>query len=117
MISFVDLLFQVLGSRVPTDHHYPLYASVSQTLPWLHDGETKFGLALLTGDYVGQGQLRLVADQGVDGSVVVWIGVDVQQPGMGCERRRDRVDRRTITALAEVRHALERQHALTLRPQ
>jgi hypothetical protein len=23
----------------PTDHHYPLYAAVTQALPWLHDGK------------------------------------------------------------------------------
>jgi len=56
----VDLLFPVLGTDLPTDHHYPLFAAVTTLLPWLHDPRSRYALAPLTGEYLGNGRLRLL---------------------------------------------------------
>ena len=69
----------------------------------------------LAGD-VDPGDERLdelvpVADEGEHRAVVVGVGVDVEQAGVRPERLADRVDRRPLAALGEVRHRLERQHA------
>lgn len=58
-MSTVDLLFPVIGRRLPTDHVYCLFSAVSGLLPRLHAGEVPFGLAPVTGDYTGRGQLLL----------------------------------------------------------
>ena len=60
------------------------------------------------------GQLRLRADEREDRAVVVGVGVHVEQARVRAERDADRVDRRRVAALAEVRNRLERQHARTL---
>ena len=59
-MSAVDLLFPVLGYQLPTDHQYPLYAAVTTLLPWLHGTRSPYSLAPLTGEYVGDGRLRLL---------------------------------------------------------
>ncbi|HEY7425606.1 MAG TPA: type I-MYXAN CRISPR-associated protein Cas6/Cmx6 [Gemmataceae bacterium] len=59
-MSAVDFLFPVLGSELPTDHQYPLFAAVTTLLPWLHDNRSRYALAPLTGVYVGDGRLRLL---------------------------------------------------------
>jgi CRISPR-associated protein Cas6 len=58
-MTTLDLLFPVLGTRLPTDHVYPLYGALSRLLPWLHDPASQVALAPLTGRYVGRGQLQL----------------------------------------------------------
>jgi CRISPR-associated protein Cas6 len=58
-MTTVELCFPVLGSVLPTDHHYPLYAAASAVVPWLHDPSSRFALAPIPGRYVGEGQLRL----------------------------------------------------------
>jgi CRISPR-associated endonuclease/helicase Cas3 len=58
-MSTVDLLFPVIGTRLPTDHAYPLYSAISHLLPKLHSGEVPFALAPATGEYAGDGQLFL----------------------------------------------------------
>lgn len=55
----VDLLFPVIGSRLPTDHAYPLYSALSHLLPEVHAGNTLLGLAPVSGEYAGDGQLAL----------------------------------------------------------
>ena len=55
----VDLLFPVVGPRLPTDHCYLLYSAMSRVLPCLHDGSVRFGMASVTGAYVGNGLLQL----------------------------------------------------------
>src|SRR5262245_39369238 len=55
----VDMLFPVLGTRVPTDHGYALYSALSRVLPRLHDGTLPFGLVPITGRYEGRGLLSL----------------------------------------------------------
>ncbi len=58
-MTTVDLLFPVIGSRLPTDHNYALYSALSRWVPCLHDGSVEFGLAPVTGPYVGNGFLQV----------------------------------------------------------
>src|SRR5581483_4638790 len=58
----------------------------------------------------GRGQFVLAAYEREDGTVVIRVGVDVEHPGVLCERRADRLDRCVVAALAEVWYRLERQH-------
>jgi CRISPR-associated protein Cas6 len=58
-MKVVDLLFPVVGPRLPTDHGYLLYSALCHTLPCLHDGSVRFGLAPVTGQYVGNGLIQL----------------------------------------------------------
>ncbi len=58
-MNSLDLLFPVVGRRLPTDHSYPLYSALTHLLPCLHDGTVPFALAPIPGDYVGQGLLQL----------------------------------------------------------
>src|SRR4051812_40054960 len=55
----IDLLFPVIGSRLPTDHGYPLYSALSRILPRLHEGTLPFGLLPISGQYAGNGLLSL----------------------------------------------------------
>jgi len=56
-MTTLDLLFPVVGTKLPTDHGYPLYSCVSRLLPGLHDGSVPFALLPITGQYVGNGLL------------------------------------------------------------
>jgi CRISPR-associated protein Cas6 len=58
-MSALDLAFPVLGTRLPCDHNYPLYAALSRLLPCLHDGSVPFGLLPITGRYLGRGEVQL----------------------------------------------------------
>ena len=58
----------------------------------------------------------LVADAREDGAVVVDVDVHVEQPRVRREGRADRVDRRPVAPLGEVRHGLERKHGPYCRP-
>jgi CRISPR-associated protein Cas6 len=58
-MTTIDLLFPVVGSRLPTDHCYMLYGAMSRLLPCLHDGNVAFAMAPITGQYVGHGLLQL----------------------------------------------------------
>jgi CRISPR-associated protein Cas6 len=58
-VPVVDLLFPVVGTRVPTDHCYALFGALSRLLPCLHDGSVPFAMAPLTGQPAGQGLLGL----------------------------------------------------------
>lgn len=57
--AMVDLVFPVLGSRLPTDHGYALYGAMSRLLPCLHDGSFPFGFVPITGPHVGEGLLQV----------------------------------------------------------
>jgi Cas6 Crispr len=61
-MAIVDLHFPVLGSRIPTDHGYALYAAVARIVPAVHANESPFRIAPIGGTYAGQG--TLIIDQG-----------------------------------------------------
>jgi CRISPR-associated protein Cas6 len=54
----VDLVFNVMGQRVPVDHGYALYAAVSKVLPKIHEDQD-IALDLIRGRYVGDGLLDI----------------------------------------------------------
>jgi CRISPR-associated protein Cas6 len=58
-MAMVDLLFPVVGARLPTDHGCALYSAMSRLLPCVHDGTVRFGMAPVTGQYVGNGLIQL----------------------------------------------------------
>lgn len=58
-MDVLDLLFPVVGARLPTDHAYPLYSALSRLLPSLHNGGVRFGLAPVTGPHMGRGLLQI----------------------------------------------------------
>jgi CRISPR-associated protein Cas6 len=58
-MTTIDLLFPVVGTRLPTDHGYPLYAAMSRALPCLHDGSVKVGIAPIPGPHIGNGLLQI----------------------------------------------------------
>jgi CRISPR-associated protein Cas6 len=62
-MGIVDLVFPVVGSALPTDHAYRLYAGLSRLLPCVHDRSLAFALAAVTGRYGGGGTIQL--DPGV----------------------------------------------------
>jgi CRISPR-associated protein Cas6 len=62
-LAMVDLVFPVIGSRLPTDHGYALYGAMSRLLPCLHDGSVPFGFVPITGAPVGRGLLQIEARQ------------------------------------------------------
>lgn len=55
----LDLVFPVVGARLPCDHNYHLYAALSRQLPCLHDRTLDYSLVPVTGRYVGRGELQL----------------------------------------------------------
>jgi CRISPR-associated protein Cas6 len=55
----LDLVFPVVGVRLPCDHNYLLYAALSRLLPCLHDGSLDYSLVPVTGRYRGCGELQL----------------------------------------------------------
>ena len=59
MTTSIDLMFPAMGTFVPTDHAYALYAALSRLLPALHDGRLRFGMAPITGPHVGNGRLQI----------------------------------------------------------
>ena len=59
-------------------------------------------------------ELVLRPDEREHRAVVICVAVHVEQPRARGERVADRVDRRAIAPLGEVRHGLEHAHALTL---
>jgi CRISPR-associated protein Cas6 len=58
-MPMIDLSFPVLGTSLPTDHGYELYAALSRVLPALHDGELPSRIAPVRGTYGGDGLLQL----------------------------------------------------------
>jgi CRISPR-associated protein Cas6 len=62
-MTTIDLLFPVVGTRLPVDHGYALYGAISRLLPSLHDGSVRFGMAPVTGPHVGNGLLQVDSTQ------------------------------------------------------
>lgn len=54
----VDLVFHVMGRRVPVDHGYALYAAISRVIPGFHE-DRDAALGLIRGRYVGEGLLDI----------------------------------------------------------
>lgn len=55
----VDLLFPALGSSLPVDHSYPLYAALSAAVPGFHADAGPLRFAPVTGMAVPGGRLEL----------------------------------------------------------
>lgn len=56
-----DLLFPVRGGDLPTDHGYPLYASLSSVWAGFHDPSSGVRFAAVTGVLAGPGRIALAA--------------------------------------------------------
>jgi CRISPR-associated protein Cas6 len=54
----VDLCFKAVGTRIPVDHGFALYGTLSRVLPFIH-GENDLGLKLIRGRYIGDGMLDI----------------------------------------------------------
>jgi CRISPR-associated protein Cas6 len=54
----VDLCFKVMGARLPVDHGFALYGTLSRVLPLVHEDEG-LGIKLIRGHYVGEGLLEI----------------------------------------------------------
>ena len=57
-MPYVDLAFRLMGSTVPVDHGYALYAALSRVLPDIHK-ITSVGVHPIRGIYSGKGNLQL----------------------------------------------------------
>jgi CRISPR-associated protein Cas6 len=55
----LDLCFPAYGETLPTDHAYGLFAALSQAVPALHQPKARFQLGNISGQYIGDGRLRL----------------------------------------------------------
>jgi len=55
----VDLAFLLMGTKVPVDHGYALYAAINRLVPELHDSR-EIGLHPIRGRYAGDGCLLLM---------------------------------------------------------
>jgi CRISPR-associated endonuclease/helicase Cas3 len=58
-MPMIELHFPVLGSTLPTDHAYALYAALSERIPALHDAGIPWRVAGIAGHFAGQGLLQL----------------------------------------------------------
>jgi CRISPR-associated endonuclease/helicase Cas3 len=56
----VDLHFPVLGTAIPADHGYELYAGVSRLVPALHGEQCRLRIGPIRGSYIGKGMLQLM---------------------------------------------------------
>ena len=54
----VDLAFRLMGSRIPVDHGYALYAAINRVVPELHDAQD-IGVHPIRGRFDGNGCLVL----------------------------------------------------------
>jgi CRISPR-associated protein Cas6 len=54
----VDLAFKLMGSRIPVDHGYALYAAINRLVPELHDAQD-IGVHPVRGRFDGNGCLLL----------------------------------------------------------
>jgi hypothetical protein len=73
MSAFVDLMFPVIGPRLPTDHGYLLYSAISRLSPCVHDGSVKFGLETISGQYVGKRKVAALDDAILELCAAVWV--------------------------------------------
>jgi CRISPR-associated protein Cas6 len=58
-VRFLDLLFPVAGSILPTDHAYALYAGLTEVVPAFHDKDAQLRFAPISGLYAGKGLIQL----------------------------------------------------------
>jgi CRISPR-associated protein Cas6 len=58
-MPLVDLIFPVLGTTLPTDHAYLLYAALSRRIPRFHDPASRMRFASINGLGGGKGQLLM----------------------------------------------------------
>ena len=56
--TVVDLIFNVVGSTIPQDHGYALYAAIARVVPAIH-GARDVGIFPIRGLSSGQRQLRI----------------------------------------------------------
>src|SRR5262249_41812555 len=56
----VDLHFPVLGTAIPADHGYEMYAGLSRLVPGLHGEQCRLRIGPIRGSYIGKGMLQLV---------------------------------------------------------
>ena len=57
-MPYVDLAFRLTGNKVPVDHGYALYSTLSRILPEIH-GAKNIGVHPIRGTYSGNGELML----------------------------------------------------------
>ena len=55
----IDLLFPAFGETIPTDHAYPLYATLAAVVPAFHEPDARLCFAPLGGTPDAPGRLRL----------------------------------------------------------
>ena len=58
-MPMIDLIFPVLGTTVPTDHAYSLYAALTKLVPVFHRPDTTVAIASIRGDNQGDRVRRL----------------------------------------------------------
>lgn len=57
-MPYIDLAFHLIGTSVPVDHGYAVYAAISRIVPEIHDART-VGVQPIRGVYSGNGELHL----------------------------------------------------------
>jgi len=57
-MPYIDLAFRLIGTSVPVDHGYAVYAAISRIVPEIHDART-IGVQPIRGVYNGNGALHL----------------------------------------------------------
>jgi hypothetical protein len=58
-MAMIELHFRILGTEIPADHGYALYAALSRLVPRLHTPELRMRIGPIRGAYLGNGKLRL----------------------------------------------------------
>jgi len=61
-MSQIELHFPILGSVIPADHGYDLYAAMCRIIPELHGDRCPLRIGPIRGTYTGKGILQLVAN-------------------------------------------------------
>jgi CRISPR-associated protein Cas6 len=57
-MPMIDLAFKLMGTRIPVDHGYALYAAINRVVPELHDAKD-IGVHPVRGRFDGNGCLLL----------------------------------------------------------
>jgi CRISPR-associated protein Cas6 len=57
-MPYIDLAFRLIGTSIPVDHGYAVYAAISRIVPEIHDART-IGVQPIRGVYSGNGSLHL----------------------------------------------------------
>jgi CRISPR-associated protein Cas6 len=58
-MPLIEVVFPVLGTDLPTDHLYPLYAALCRKVPAFHEGGLHFRFGPINGQHGGRGLIRL----------------------------------------------------------